>query len=288
MNTKRKSKYKKWIISSVIILVLAGASATYLMRTSPLPYESVQAQIGDISNNYKFQGNVETKNRQTVLSERVMQVSKINYQEGDIVKEGDVLINSTTRDEIKAKINGEIVNLNLEEGSQVMAGTVLMEIVDYQNLEISIKVDEYDLPAVKKDQKAIVNIAAVQKVLDGTISGISKEGTVMSGVTFFPATIDLSPDSSLKIGMTAEVTLTKEQVAGVVTLPMTAIQFDNNNNPYVLKKGENSTIINTEITTGINDGIIVEITNGVAEGETIYYPKIIAANDFDFGSRRAD
>jgi len=88
--------------------------------------------------------------------------------------------------------------------------------------------------------------------------------------------------------MTAEVTLTKEQVAGVVTLPMTAIQFDNNNNPYVLKKGENSTIINTEITTGINDGIIVEITNGVAEGETIYYPKIIAANDFDFGSRRAD
>ncbi|KUO61416.1 MAG: RND transporter [Gracilibacter sp. BRH_c7a] len=288
MNTKRKSKYKKWIISSVIILVLAGASATYLMRTSPLPYESVQAQIGDISNNYKFQGNVETKNRQTVLSERVMQVSKINYQEGDIVKEGDVLINSTTRDEIKAKINGEIVNLNLEEGSQVMAGTVLMEIVDYQNLEISIKVDEYDLPAVKKDQKAIVNIAAVQKVLEGTISGISKEGTVMSGVTFFPATIDLSPDSSLKIGMTAEVTLTKEQVAGVVTLPMTAIQFDNNNNPYVLKKGENSTIINTEITTGINDGIIVEITNGVAEGETIYYPKIIAANDFDFGSRRAD
>lgn len=65
------------------------------------------------------------------------------------------MINSTTGDEIKSKIDGEIVNLNLEEGSQIMAGAILMEIVDYENLEISIKVDEYDLAAVEKGQKAI-------------------------------------------------------------------------------------------------------------------------------------
>ncbi len=286
-HTKRKSRYK-WLLLSVILIAVAGSALSYLLRSIPIPYESVEAQIGDIVTSYKFSGNVSTKNRQTVLSEKVMQVSKLNYQEGDIVKAGDILITSTTGDEIKSKINGEIVNLNLEEGSQVMAGTILMEIVDYENLEISIKVDEYDLAAVEKGQKAIVTIGAVQKELEGTISSISKEGTVLNGVSFFTAIIDLSKDTNLKSGMTAEITIQKDQAVGVVTLPMDSIQFDNKNTPYVLKKDETDNVVRTDITTGINDGVTVEIKTGVAEGETIYYIKTVATNDFRFGGRRSD
>lgn len=288
MSTKRKPKYRKWVVLSIILIAGVSLAAAYLMRSIPIPYESVQAKIDDISTTYKFSGNVATKNRQIVIAEKIMQISKINYQEGDKVKEGNVLLNSTTGDEIKAKINGEIINLGVEEGSQVMTGTVLMEVVDYENLKISIKVDEYDLAAVEKGQEAIVNIGAVQKELKGTISSISKEGSVLNGVTFFTAVIDLSKDASLRTGMTAEVTLQNEQALGVVTLPMTAIQFDNNNNPYVLKKDEKGTIVTTEITTGINDGVTVEIIDGVAEGETIYYTKTIATDDFRFGGRRTD
>ncbi len=288
MSTRRKPKCRKWVVISVILIAVTSSAAAYLFRTAPIHYESVQAKIDDISTSYKFSGNVATKNRQVVLSERVMQVSKINYQEGDVVKEGDVLINTTTGDEIKAKINGEIVNLSVEEGSQIMAGTVLMEVVDYDNLEIAIKVDEYDLAAVEKGQEAIVTIGAVQKELEGNLSSISKEGTVMNGVTFFTATIDLSQDTSLKTGMTAEVTLKDEQAVGVITLPMTAIQFESDNTPYVLKKDENNNIEKTEITTGINDGVTVEIKTGVAEGETIYYTKDVATNDFRFGDRERD
>lgn len=286
-NAKRKSKYK-WLVLSVILIAVAASALSYLLRSVPIPYGIAEAQTGDIVTSYKFTGNVSTKNRQTVLSEKIMQVSKLNYQEGDIVKEGDVLITSTTGDEIKSKINGEIVNLNLEEGSQVMAGAILMEIVDYENLEIKIKVDEYDLAAVEKGQKAIVTIGAVKKELEGTISSISKEGTVLNGVSFFTAIIDLSKDANLKTGMTAEVTIQKEQAVEVVTLPMDSIQFDNKNTPYVLKKDETDNVVRTEITTGINDGVTVEIKTGVTEGETIYYIKTIESNDFRFGGRRID
>ncbi len=285
MKTKRKSKVRKWIIFSVIIIAVAAAAAAYLLRPKPIAYDNVVAQKGDITTNYTFSGNIETKNRQTVMSEKIMQVSKLNFQEGATVKEGDILIKTTTGDEIKAKINGEITNLAAEEGAQVMAGTTLMEIVDYDNLQISIKVDEYDLPSVKTGREATVKIGAIQKYLTGKISRISREGTVAGGVTFFTADIDLAKNASLLIGMTADVTIQNQKATGVVTLPMTAIQFDANNAPFVLKKGENNTVVQTEITTGINDGQTVEIKKGVAEGETIYYSKTKAANNLDLGGR---
>lgn len=288
VNRKRKSKYRKWIIVSIVLLFVAGSLTAYLLRPAPLPYNSETAQKGDISTYYKFSGNVETKNRQTIISDKMMQISTLNFNEGNIVQKGDVLLITTTGDQIKAKINGEIANQNIEEGAPVMAGTVLMEIVDYTNLQISIKVDEYDLPVIKVGKKANVKIGALQKELTGTVNSISKEGTTLNGVTFFTAVIDLAKDTSLKIGMSAEVTLQNEKVTGVVTLPMSAIQFDNHNVPYVQKKEKNNTIVKTEITTGINDGITVEIKNGVTVGEIIYYPKTTTTANNGFSGRMTE
>lgn len=271
MSIKRKSKSKKWISISIIVIILIVVVATFLMRKTPTLYENVEAKTGDITTYYSFSGNVETKNRQTVISEKVMQVSEIKFKEGDKVKEGDVLITTTTGDEIKSDISGEIVNINVEENAQIMAGIKLMDIVDYNDLEINVKVDEYDLAAIETSKETTVHIGAIDKDMKGVISDISKEGQVMNGVTYFIATIDLDKDDSIKIGMSAEVKLLSAKATGVVTLPMEAVQFDNDNNPYVLEKGEKKKAIRTDITTGINDGTTVEVKSGVTSGETILY-----------------
>lgn len=271
MSIKRKSKSKKWISVSIVVIILIAIVATFLMRKTPPLYENVEAKTGDITTYYSFSGNVETKNRQTVISEKVMQISEIKFKEGDKVKEGDVLITTTTGDEIKSDISGEIVNINVEENAQIMAGIKLMDIVDYNDLEINVKVDEYDLAAIETGKETTVHIGAIDKDMKGVISDISKEGQVMNGVTYFIATIDLDKDESIKIGMSAEVKLLSAKATGVVTLPMEAVQFDSDNNPYVLEKGEKKKVIRTDITTGINDGTTVEVTSGVTSGETILY-----------------
>jgi multidrug efflux pump subunit AcrA (membrane-fusion protein) len=287
MRNKKRSKIKKWITISIVIIVVIGLGATFLMRPKATLYESVVAETGDITTYYSFSGNIATKNRQTVISEKVMQISEIEVAEGDKVEEGDVLMKSTTGDEIIAKISGEIVNLNVEVNAQVMTGIKLLEIVDYSDLEIGVKVDEYDISAIEVGKETSVTIGAIDKELTGTISSMSKEGQVLNGITIFVATIDLEPDDSLRVGMSAEVKLTSNQAIGVVTLPMTAIQFDENNNPYVLKKDENGVIVNTEITTGINDSSTVEVTSGVTKGEDIYFPSTTAAaGGFGFGGGR--
>lgn len=275
MSKKKKSKLK-WIVTGVIVAVIAGGAIAFSMKPAPSPYESVAAKTGDITAYYSFSGNVEAKNRQTVTSEKVMQVSEIKVKEGDVVDEGTSLIKTSTGEEIKAKIHGEIANINVEENAQVMAGTKLLDVVDYDNLEIKVKVDEYDITALEKGKEAAVKIGAVNKEIKGTIGSISKEGQITNGVTFFTATIDLEKSEGVQIGMSAEVNVLSNKVSGGVTLPMTAIQFDENNKPYVLKQGEGNAVNKVEIATGINDGTTVEVKSGVASGETILYPKTVS------------
>jgi multidrug efflux pump subunit AcrA (membrane-fusion protein) len=273
MKRKRKSEFKKWIVLVIIIAVL-GVATVFIMRPASASYESIDAKIGDITTYLTFSGNVETKNRETVISDKVMQISKIYVKDGDTVSAGDILFETTTGETIDAKIGGEISNMDVEENTPVMTGTKLLEIVDYNNLKINVKVDEYDITALEKGNLTTVKIGAINKEIKGKISSISKEGQIMNGVTFFIATIDLAKDKSIKIGMSAEVRLVSNKVKGVVTLPMAAISFDDNNKPYVLKNNQKGVAVKNEITTGINNGTTVEVKSGVLSGDKILYTKV--------------
>jgi HlyD family secretion protein len=284
MVTKKKSK-KKWIIIGIIVVAIILFAVSFFMRPALSGYENVKAKIGNITTYYSFSGNVDTKNRQTVVSDKVMQISSLNVKEGDLVTKGDVLFKTTLGEEIKAKIDGEVANLKVEDNQQFLAGTQLMEIVDYDNLEVTVKVDEYDISALKTGKETTVNIGAVNKKIRGKIVSMSNEGQIENGVTYFTATIDLKKDSKIKIGMTAEVTLLNSSVKGVVTLPMTAVQFDEDNKPYVLMKDKDGKTVKTAIKTGINDGTTVEIKSGVSKDETILYTKADTASNMAFSGR---
>ncbi|NMC55913.1 MAG: HlyD family efflux transporter periplasmic adaptor subunit [Eubacteriaceae bacterium] len=284
MSVKKKSKKKKWITIAVVAVVVIAAASMILHPKKP-SYESATAATGDITTYYTFSGNIETKNRQTVMADRAMQIKEIYYSEGDKVDDGDVLIKTTMGQRIKAKIDGVVTNISVEEDSQVMAGTALLEVVDNNNLKINVKVDEYDTTVLTAGKKVTVNISAIDKKVTGTVKSMSVQGEIQNGVTYFTAVIDLAKDSSVKIGMSAEVKVVGDEAKGVVTLPMTAILFDDNNNPYVLKKDDKGKIVNNPITTGINDGTVVEIKSGVANGETVYYPSTSKSTNTGFGRR---
>jgi HlyD family secretion protein len=105
----------------------------------------------------------------------------------------------------------------------------------------------------------------------------------MNGVTYFMAVVKLEDDDALKVGMSTEVTLLKEEVKGAVTLPMTAIRFHDDNTPYVLKKGTEGIAVEVDITTGIHDGTRVEIIEGVQVGESILLEETGQTSGFGIG-----
>ncbi|MGB8452520.1 MAG: HlyD family efflux transporter periplasmic adaptor subunit [Anaerocolumna sp.] len=284
MSTKRKSKTKNHIV--IITMLILIAAAFFTLRPKSDMYKSVEAKTGDIDTYYSFSGNIDAKNRQTVMSEKVMQISEIKVKEGEKVEKGDVLFTTTTEDKIKAGIDGEVAQINIEENEQVMAGISLMEVVDYGNLQINVKVDEYNVSDLGVGNEETVYIGAIDKEIKGTIESISKEGLVVNGVTYFTAVVDLEKDDAIKVGMSAEVKLRSFSVNNVVTLPVSVIQFDEINHPYVYLKDRNGKIVKADIDTGINDGTSVEIVNGINSGDTVYYEDTASssANNMAFGT----
>lgn len=158
-----------------------------------------------------------------------------------------------------------------------MPGTKIIEIVDYKDLQLKAKVDEYDLKAIKKDVTANITIHALNKDFDGIVTDVAKEGINMNGVTFFNATISIVNEGDILVGMSAEAKVLNQSARNVAVLPMTAIKFRDDNSPYVNVK-KDGVIEDINIELGITDGVNVEIKSGVKSSDKIFVPKKAASS----------
>jgi HlyD family secretion protein len=115
-------------------------------------------------------------------------------------------------------IAGTITKRYVEQGELASTGMALYKISNFSSMDITIYVSESDLPKVKLNQKAIVNIDAFQKKdYEGKVTFIS------STAEFTPKNIQTkderiklvfsvkvkvpNPDGTLKAGIPADVTL---------------------------------------------------------------------------------
>jgi multidrug efflux pump subunit AcrA (membrane-fusion protein) len=269
MNTKKKGKKKIviWVIAGLAVVTIISTVIFSLKGTSALEKET--AQTANITTYYSFSGAVEAKNKKTINSEEVIQIKEVKVKTGDQVKEGDVLLVTKQGKKIKSTLAGEITKIHVEKNGDVMAGAQLVDIVDYSVLQTTVKVDEYDLKFISVGQEVNVAINALEKEIKGTVSAISKEAVNENGISYFTATIDLSKDNTLKVGMSTEAKILKQDVSGVTTLSMEAINFDSKNKPYVLIPSEEGAPTKKYVVTGINDGTIIEIKDGISTGDEV-------------------
>lgn len=282
MEIKRKSRRTTRIIVGITMVTITAVISLLVFRPPASAYKSVKAWTGDISTYYSFSGNVSPKSRQTLISDKLMQISEIKVKKGDKVEEGDILIVTSMGEKLPSKINGEVANIYVEENQQVSPGMKLIDIVDYNSLEVIFKVDEYDVGVLKSDMPAIVKIGAAGIEVEGRITDISREGQIVNGVTFYMASIDIEVNERIRTGMSAEVRLLSNEARNIVILPMDVIQFDDHNMPFVLKNGSKNSAVRVQITTGINDGTYVEVKSGVASGEEIFYKDNSGLDSFFF------
>lgn len=273
---------RNWVLV-IAGLAVVGFVGNTLLSQKTVPYESVRAKTSDITTWYSFAGNIEANNRETILSQRSATIDEIFVAEGELVAKGKDLLNPSSGDNPEAGMDGEVAEIFVEENETVSPGTKLMTLVDYTDLEVSVKVDEYELAAVTPGKEVQVRISAIDQVFPGVVERIAKEGTIQNGVTYFLAVVKLEYQEALKVGMSAEVTLLKNEVKNAITLPMTAIQFNEDNTAYVYKKNAEGLPAKSPIETGINDGTTVEILGGVTVDEEILLGVNPTTGSFGFG-----
>ena len=162
-----------------------------------------------------------------------------------------------------------------------------------RTLRLVVAVDEQDILQLAPGQAAAITLSALPgKTLAGTITEIADEGVPGQDVTAYDVTIDFSGGDLLKAGMNASAEIVTRRKEGIVIIPMEALQEASGKQfVYVGTSPDNTTLGEMRlVTTGISDGRMVEITQGLTAGEQVNYiysnGTPAAAGIMSFGTRR--
>jgi len=273
MVVKKKRKWIKWAVLLVLALAVAGVAATMSQTSEAVAYREMQAEAGDLTTWYNFDGVVRARRTQTITAAAPDTVKTVYVQQNQLVREGDRLYRTDGGETVKAGIDGELTSLLVHEGDVLAAGAKTAEIIDMDSLEVKLSVDEYDVTAMTQGKAVDVTVLATGHVVSGTVSGLDKNGTASGDLSYYTATVDLDEAEGVLPGMQASAKVLRSHAENAVLLRMEAIQFDEYNKPYVLKRtAQGEEPVRTAITVGASDGVHCEIVEGVSVGETICVP----------------
>ncbi len=128
---------------------------------------------------------------------------------------------------VRAPMDGIVTGLDATVGDSVKAGAALCSILDTTSMTMEIAIDELDIASISPGQSVTATVDAVTDTettpLTGTVSNIAVEGSSSNGVTTYPVTLTLNPDSRLKSGMNADASILVTNKENVLLVPIEAV-----------------------------------------------------------------
>ena len=273
---------KNRIVKLVVVLLLVAAAGWAYMNFSgssvSAMFREVTAGRQDIETWYTFTGNLESPESMIYYGKATGRIKKLLFEEGDVVKKDDYVLQNEGGARMRSPMDGTITDIYVEIGDEYVPGDMLFRVADYSHPEIHIKIDEYDVDAVKKGMTVTVRVHAIDREFDAEVKRVSQEATVSGDVAYYEAVIVMPQDDSLRMGMTCEVIVPRESVQDAVVAPVDAIRYDDEGKPYVYFYNRENEVVTQSVSLGINDGSVVEITNGLNSGDTILVPRSALEN----------
>ena len=103
---------------------------------------------------------------------------------------------------------------------------------------------------------------------------VGNTASASGGVAKYTVEITIPKDEKMKAGMNASATITIEKKEDIVTIPVNALQ-ERGEEVFVYTEQDDEGNLSGEqqVTTGLSDGENVEITEGLSEGDVVYYQK---------------
>lgn len=288
---------KKWIYIALGVLV-AGfvgyqwyASKTNAQTTTAKVRTAV-VQEGKLEVKISGSGTV-----QPVTSEDIKstidnnEIDEVLASAGEDVKKGDELITFTDgSDPITAPADGIVTTLAVTAGERVTSGQVVAHLTNYKDLQTVVQIDELDIPKIKTGQTVSLKVNAFSdQTYTGKVTTVSAEGTSTNGVSTFDVTIHIDKPDNLKVGMSTEASILTASKENALYVPLDAI-YTSNNQKYVIITSSDTTDQNSgteqkTVKTGLANEDYVEITEGVAAGETVQLPQLATGSSTNNSQR---
>ena len=170
---------------------------------------------------------------------------------------------------LRAPFSGIVARVDIQPEEWVTSGTPVMRLLDTSRMFLNVGVDEVDIRYVEAGQKALITLDAYPELkLSGTVVEVGIVPDASGQVVIFPVKIELDdPDPRVKVGMSAEAEIVVEKAEDVLIVPFEAVTLWDGKS-MVAKVTEEGVELN-EVVTGLSDGFLIEIKDGLKEGDRI-------------------
>ena len=203
------------------------------------------------------------------MGEFEAQTAQEDYDDAvEKLNEFDAVLGEQT---VNSEYNGVVTEISLAEGDSVDTGSTLIVLSDYDEVTVTVSLEEADLENIRENDTVNVSIDAwPDEDFSGTVEEIGDaQYDSSTGTTYSDVTVKLSGDTAkLYDGMTAELTFVTKETETVTYVSNCAV-YRENGKSYVRVYDENGDVASLEVVTGFSDGSNVEVIEGLEEGDTV-------------------
>jgi HlyD family secretion protein len=172
---------------------------------------------------------------------------------------------SLSRTEVKAPVAGKIVARNAKIGAiATAAGQPMFVIVRDAALELRADVSETDILRLQPGQKALLNVIGMAEAMTGTVRLV--EPTIDTVTRLGRVRINVDQGGDLRTGMFVEADILAAEHEALA-VPVTAVGSSPEGSTVM--RVRDGVVERAVVKTGIRDGGMVEITEGLAEGDLV-------------------
>ncbi|PPC71658.1 efflux transporter periplasmic adaptor subunit [Pantoea sp. ICBG 985] len=193
---------------------------------------------------------------------------------------------------IMAPIDGTVVAIVTKQGQTVNAvqsAPTIAKLAQLGTMTIKVQISEADITNIQPGQQAwfttfanpdkrynatlrSIELAPESVMKDDALMGNSESNTVSStnAAVYYNALLDVpNPDNALRISMTAQVNLLRDQAKNALLVPVQATKKASDGRTYVEIADQNNQPEKRYITTGISDSVDIQVLSGLHLGEKV-------------------
>lgn len=212
-------KIKKWqaaVAGLVVIAIIGGIAAGVRSGNAKEAMKIVAidttVEKRDITSSITGSAVVNPKDQYSITALVSGDVLSANFEQGDVVEEGDILYEIDASDAqtsienadisyqrsqmdynkaaenyenltVKAKIAGTVKTLYVKRGDSVSAGTKIADIYDDSSLTLTVTFNDADAENFSRGDSATVRVSSNGEILSGTVTDVNASGYASAGNT---------------------------------------------------------------------------------------------------------
>ena len=283
--------WRRWIFPLLLVLVF-GACAAALVKIAFFPDRAesvvspeagitdpvVAVERGSVVNALSLSGNVARDDKYGVRSELNGTVTAVHVGDGATVAAGQALFTVRQEDpradiDVLAPEGGDVSEIALVKGQTVSVGTESYTLTParYHLLATVEPVQLYRLVNAPTEGTVTIAGGPAPFVCTGVGVQVSAEGTASVRCA-------IPGDQTVFAGLPATMDLALGQVEDALVIPVTAVQGGAGTGNVWVDAGDGTEPEERAVKLGVNDGVMVEVLEGLEEGDSIrqFVPGFVA------------